>query len=97
MFLVLIHYDRPAEEVAPVRPAHREWLQRHYATGRLVCSGPRPSGTGGVVLARGASAAEVAELFTADPYRVAGLAHHEVIEFQVASHAPGFAQFLAPW
>ncbi|HEY3353705.1 MAG TPA: YciI family protein [Polyangia bacterium] len=96
MFVVLIHYDRPAEEVARVRPAHREFLQRYYASGHLVCSGPQVGGHGGVALARGADRAEVEAIFAQDPYRLQGVAHHELIEFQVVSHAPELAPFLAP-
>ena len=97
VFLVLIHYDAPAEEVAKLRPVHREFLQRHYATGRFVCSGPRVDGVGGVLLSRGASADEVAAVLREDPYALQGLAHHEVIEFNVVSHDPRFAAFLTPW
>ena len=39
LFLVLIHYLRPAEELDRLRPAHREFLRRHYDAGRLLVDG----------------------------------------------------------
>jgi uncharacterized protein YciI len=96
LFLVLIRYLRPAEEIDRLRPAHREFLRRHYDSGQLLVSGPRVDRTGGVVLARGESSAEVASWFAEDPYAVAGAARHEVIEFTVGSHADGFERFLSP-
>jgi uncharacterized protein YciI len=94
LFLVLIRYLRPPEELDRLRPAHREFLRRHYDAGRLVVSGPRVDRTGGVVLARGASAGEVGSWFADDPYALAGAAGYEVVEFTVGSHADGFERFL---
>jgi uncharacterized protein YciI len=94
LFLVLIRYTRPAGELDRLRPAHREFLRRHYDAGRLIVSGPRVDRTGGVVLARGASAGEVAAWFVDDPYARAGAADYEVVEFKVGSHADGFERFL---
>lgn len=96
MFLVLIRYLKPAGEIERVRPAHRAFLEEHYRAGTLVCSGPRRDGTGGVVLARGEARAEVEALFRRDPYAIQGLAEHDVVEFDVKSHAAAFAPFLEP-
>lgn len=95
LFLVLIRYLRPAEEIDRLRPAHREFLRRHYGAGRLLVSGPRVDRTGGVVLARGNSAAEVGSWFEDDPYAAEGAASYEVVEFTVGSHADGFERFLS--
>ncbi len=95
MLLVLIHYLKPIAEVQRARQAHRAFLHEQYRAGLLVCSGPRVDETGGVVLARGGSKAEVEALFSRDPYALSGVARHEVIEFELKSHAPGFEAFLA--
>ena len=96
LFLVLIRYTRPPGELDRLRPAHREFLRRHYDAGRLIVSGPRVDRTGGVVLACGGSAGEVAAWFADDPYASASAAVHEVVEFTVGSHADGFERFLPP-
>ena len=97
MFLVLIRYTRPIDEVDAVRPAHRAFLQEQYRAGLLVCSGPRPDRTGGVLLARSGGRATVEAMCAADPYALAGVAVHEVIEFDCLSHADGFEPFLNPF
>ena len=74
MVLVLINYTKPYEQVAAVVAEHRAFLGKHYAAGTLVVSGPRATKTGGIVLARGKSAAEVAEIFKQDPYALHGVA-----------------------
>ena len=94
MFLVLIRYTRPIDEVDAVRPAHRAFLQEQYRAGLLVCSGPRTDRTGGVLLARSGDRAAVESMCAADPYAIAGVAVHEVVEFDCLSHADGFAEFL---
>ena len=97
MYLVIIHYDRPMDEVAAVRPEHRDYLQAHYRRGLMVCSGPQVAGHGGVLLARGGDRAAVEALCAEDPYRRRGVAHHEIIEFEAKSCAPGFEPFAAPF
>jgi len=97
VFLVLIRYVRPIDEVDAVRPAHRVFLQEQYRAGLLVCSGPRTDRTGGVLLAPSGDRAAVDAMCVADPYARAGVAVHEVIEFDCLSHADGFAPFLDPF
>ncbi|MEW6338143.1 MAG: YciI family protein [Acidobacteriota bacterium] len=96
MFLVLIRYLTATGEIERARPAHRAFLDEHYRAGTLVCSGPRTDGTGGIVLARGTDRSRVEELFRRDPYAIQGLAVHDIVEFDVKSHAPAFAPFLEP-
>jgi uncharacterized protein YciI len=94
MFLVLIQYTRPLEEVERVRASHRSFLDEYYASGHLIVSGPREPKTGGVVLARAGSLEEVKAIFAKDPFQVAGVADYEYVEFEAAKHAPGFEPFL---
>jgi uncharacterized protein YciI len=94
MYLVLIRYTRPIDEVDAVRPSHRAFLQAQYRAGLLVCSGPRVDRTGGVLLARSGDRRAVEAMCAADPYALAGVALHDVIEFDCLSHADGFAPFL---
>ena len=52
----------------PVRPAHREYLAALAEVGTLVLSGPLVRDTGGLLIFRARSEAEVWELVDRDPY-----------------------------
>ena len=62
-------------------PAHREYLQEHFASGLFVVSGRRVPWTGGVIVARG-SRADVEAAVAADPFTREGVAETEIVEFQ---------------
>lgn len=94
MYLILLTYIRPADEVAAARPAHREYLDGLYAGGKLVCSGPRDPATGGVILARVDTEEEVQKIVADDPFFVDGIATYEVVRFQPVKYDPAFAPFI---
>lgn len=94
MYLILLTYIRSADEVAAARPAHREYLDRCYAAGKLVCSGPRDPATGGVILARVDTEEEVQRIIADDPFFVDGVATYEAVRFQPVKYDPAFAPFI---
>ena len=95
MYLLLVHYLRPLDEVDTQLEAHRAFLDAGYARGVFVVSGPRTErALGGVILARATDEEELAALIAADPFVQYGLARYEVIAFRVTKHAPGFESYL---
>lgn len=80
-FLVDIRYTAPMEMVDAVVGSHREFLQEGYDSGMLLMSGPRNPKIGGLVIARANDIEAVREYFQRDPYRLAGVAQHDIIEF----------------
>lgn len=94
MFVVLLTYRKPLEEVMAHLDAHRAWLDGHYAAGRFLCSGPQVPRTGGVILCRAGSREEVDTLTADDPFRLHGIADYTIVEFQATHSAPGFEAFL---
>ena len=89
MFVILLSYKKPLAEVERYLAAHREYLDRHYADGVFLCSGPQNPRTGGVILCRAADRAAVEALTSEDPFRI-----HGVAEFSPTKHLPGFGAFL---
>jgi len=79
LYLILLDYLQPLPEVEIHLAAHREFLARHYAAGHFLLSGRREPRTGGVILARAESLAEVSRWVDEDPFRQAGIARHEII------------------
>ena len=88
MFIVLLTYKLPLAEVERHLAAHREYLDRQYAAGTFLCSGPQNPRTGGVILCR------AADLTAEDPFRIHGVADYEIIEFSPVKRLPGFEAFL---
>lgn len=96
LYLILLTYVRPSEEVTTHLEEHRAYLRRAYAEGHFIVSGPRAPATGGVILARAASEEAVWDLIRADPFHQQGIAEYQVIAFDALWSAPDFAPFLTP-
>lgn len=95
MFLILMNYLKPIEEVERVTPAHRAYLDTLYAKGKLVVSGPREPRTGGVILANVETELEASKLIADDPFFTEGIAEYDLVRFRPVKHDPRFAPFLA--
>lgn len=93
MFILLVDYKKPLEEVEKHLAEHRAFLDRHYAAGTLVCSGPQHPRTGGVIVCRAADRAAAEMLVAEDPFHVYGIADYTIIEFTATKHLPGFENF----
>ncbi|MDT8911522.1 YciI family protein [Amycolatopsis sp. PS_44_ISF1] len=91
MFVVLLDYVAPTEEIDRALPDHREWLTKHYEQGRFLASGPRDPRVGGVLITRSMDRAELDAILAADPFSVRGLARYEVIGFSPTMTAPELA------
>ncbi len=81
MFLILLSYKKPLADVDLFVAEHREFLERHYASGRFLLSGRKEPRTGGVILASAGSRAEVEAVVREDPFHREGLADYEIVEF----------------
>ena len=81
MFIVLLEYTRPLDEVDAQIPAHRAFLETQYAAGHFLLSGRREPRTGGVIIATMPSKLQLEQLLKEDPFAQAGVASYQVIEF----------------
>jgi len=82
MFLLLLKYKVPIEQVERVVPAHREFLDQGYRAEKLLVSGPQVPRTGGVIVARVKTREEADALIHEDPFFKEAIADYEVVEFQ---------------
>ena len=78
LFVVVLTYIRPLEEVDAAGPAHVAWLRRGYDRGVFLVSGRRVPRTGGVIIAKAASLPEVEALKALNAQRLAALNHGSV-------------------
>ncbi|SDD00823.1 YciI family protein [Actinokineospora iranica] len=84
MFVVLITYTAPLEEIDYALPDHAAWLNRQYEAGYFLASGRRNPRTGGVIITRPMSRDKLTALLATDPFSERSLAHYEIIEFQAS-------------
>ncbi|SCC92089.1 conserved hypothetical protein [Thiomonas sp. X19] len=95
MFLILLKYIRPLDQVEVHLAAHREYLRRRYADGGFLMSGRMEPRTGGVILAQAASRGAAEAMMHEDPFYTAGVAEYTLVEFHPTMTAPALAQFKA--
>jgi uncharacterized protein YciI len=75
--------------------AHVAFLNRHYASGRFVVSGRKIPRDGGIIIATGASKAEIEALVREDPFVARGLAEFRVVEFRASQRARDLPERIA--
>ncbi|HEX6748656.1 MAG TPA: YciI family protein [Longimicrobium sp.] len=94
MFVLLLKYLKPIDEVERLTPAHREWLDRFYREGKFIVSGPREPRTGGVIIADVENELEAMKIIVDDPFFAEKVADYELIRFTPTKHDARFAPFL---
>jgi uncharacterized protein YciI len=89
VFVVLLTYRKPLDEIDALMARHVAWLRKHYAAGLFIASGRQVPRTGGVILARSGDREAVAAAMAHDPFVSSGAATFELIEFKPSMTAPG--------
>jgi uncharacterized protein YciI len=89
VFVLLLTYVKPLEEVDALMRDHMAWLDEHYEAGRFVISGRQVPRTGGVIVARGDDREEIEAIAAGDPFVSGGVATCEVIQFRASQRANG--------
>lgn len=96
MFIVLLNYIKPLAEVETWLEEHREFLNRYYASGHFLLSGPRVPRSGGVIICRAETRAEVEAIVEKDPFHREQISHYEIIEFTPLMTAADLAYLKLP-
>lgn len=94
MFIVTSKYLKPMDQVDAFLKAHRAFLDTQYAKGVFLASGPMTPRTGGVILAKAGSKAELEAIMKEDPFSVNGISEYSYIEFAPGKVAPGLEGLL---
>jgi uncharacterized protein YciI len=81
MFIVLLRYIKPLEEVDRFLDEHSAFLDKFYGLKKFVFSGRRNPRIGGVILMNVHTDSEVWEIIREDPFHKHHIAEYEVIEF----------------
>ncbi|MEH7435853.1 YciI family protein [Neobacillus drentensis] len=95
MFVLLLKYIKPIEEVEKVLEPHRAYLEKYYSLQKFICSGRQNPRVGGVILSNAENREEVEAIIQEDPFYSKNIATYEIIEFTPTMHAEGFEQFIS--
>lgn len=87
MFVLILTYKAPIEKVIELLEEHNAYLDKHYATGRFIASGPQVPRIGGVILCKADSHQEVEDIIKEDPFNA--VADYQIIEFEVNKSIEG--------
>lgn len=94
MFLVLISYKKPIEEIDQYLLEHRKFLDGGYKNNYFVVSGPRNPRTGGVILSQLHDRNLLENFLKDDPFYIHGIASYEVVEFVPVKYHSDFSKFI---
>lgn len=94
MFILIVDYLKPLNEVETYLPAHRAYLEKYYDQGLFICSGRQIPRTGGVILCRKTSREIIEKIIREDPFLTYGIATYKIIALEPTGYAPGFESFL---
>jgi GrpB-like predicted nucleotidyltransferase (UPF0157 family)/uncharacterized protein YciI len=94
MFLALLRYKVPPEELEPYIQDHIVFLKDGYAKNDFIVSGKMMSGKGGVILSPLTRRGEFEQLLRKDPFMIHNLADYEIIAFDPSRFHPDFASFI---
>lgn len=92
LFALILTYIKPLEEVDRLIEPHRAYLRHYYEQGNFLVSGAQKPRTGGFILSRAESKAQIESIIANDPFLSEGVARYDIVEFQPSSIAPGLEQ-----
>ena len=81
LFVVILTYKVNLEIINLHREDHLKFIKEHYTKGTFVVTGRQKPLTGGVIIARSKSKAELKEILERDPYAQHNLVEHTIYEF----------------
>lgn len=81
MFIAILTYKKPLEEVDRHLQAHRDYLAVHYAAGDFIASGPQTPRVGGVIMIKADNREAVDSIIVQDPFNINGIADYQIVEF----------------
>lgn len=94
MFLILLTYRKPIEDVEEYLAEHVAFLDKYYALNKFVFSGRKNPRTGGIILVNHVSKTDVVEIIEEDPFKKHEIANYEIIEFIPTRYDRRFEVFV---
>lgn len=87
IYVVVLTYIKPLDDVDAHIPAHVEWLKKGYSDGVFLASGRRIPRNGGVILATCDSIESLETRLSQDPFQKLSIAKAEIFPFEATMKA----------
>ncbi|HCM9227693.1 YciI family protein [Enterobacter bugandensis] len=87
IYVVVLTYIKPLEDVDSQIPAHVEWLKKGYLDGVFLASGRRIPRDGGVILAKCDNIEVLETRLRQDPFQKLNIAKAEIFPFEATMKA----------
>lgn len=94
MFILILTYQKPLDEVEKFLSEHKVYLDKFYQTGNFIASGRQNPRIGGVILCKAKDRSEVQSIIREDPFFINGIAKYEAIEFDATKYSEEFKHVL---
>ena len=94
MFLVLITYKKPLEEIDHHLAAHRSFLDEGYKNDFFIVSGAKNPRTGGVIISQLSNRDQLEKILKNDPFLIHDIAGYEIVEFIPTKFHQNFSGFI---
>ncbi|MBO9419513.1 hypothetical protein J7481_08395 [Labrenzia sp. R4_2] len=91
MFVVDLTYIGDLSKIDALLEPHQAFLKSGYDRGVFLASGPKEPRTGGVILARSDTRAELEKLIDQVPFKQEGVAEYRITEFNPVMKADGLS------
>ena len=95
VFVIIVTYQKPMDEVEKHLEAHRAFLADGYKSGTLMMSGGQNPRIGGVIVGRFGSKDEANEFISKDPFFAHSVAKYELTEFVPSKYADEIKDYIA--
>jgi uncharacterized protein YciI len=82
MYVVLITYTAPLEEIDYVLADHATWLGKQYEAGFFLASGRRDPLIGEVIITAPMNRDKLSAVLGTDPFSLHRFAHYDVVAYQ---------------
>ncbi len=89
MFLLVVSYIKPTEEVTPHAETHTAWVKKYFDGGIFLMAGPKKSKLGGVILTKSIDKKLLKKIIAEDSYVQSDVAEYQIIDFDCKVTVPG--------
>lgn len=94
MFIILLTYKKPLEEIDKHAAGHIAFLDKFFEQQKFIVSGRQNPRTGGVILAHKVTRIELELILKEDPFHEHDLADYDIKEFKPVKYQKAFTPFV---